>query len=713
MASPRAVDKFERMFQCDDDPDQGTINMLAASERCTPFAVKQWFADRRQERGGTGELSAIEQVQRAQPARMERLAGPAQPDSGLAARKPQPEPQFVAWLDLEPEQELVLVHQRQPVSPGPLSPDTPTARQLHKLEQRRQLAEQHTAVVNDAAVQLLSPRAADAPPPSGPGPRTSSAPATLETPVTDPKALAAQAVEQLNLSAFWALHESDHRAHVNLTTVMHQTAPVLAECSVAAFGQQVKREPQTNQAARRVAMLQDIPDVATVRSRLSSLVALLDQSMHHINQATFAEFEADFGARPATLETPGRVTWGESVPEKDVLSPSHRALSLQEANRQWEHDQAAAEGKPSLDSTGEDEVAGGAPSREIAVMSADELLGRLQLSTVSRAHVKAAPVVLLPQKPPLLLVRCMPASGPPPPRLLTAVSADLKYPAPKPSRAEAAENEAALEIVGGYKAGDDCEVFSRSGQVWCSGVVKAVRVTNGTLHVEYMPPGAGPGGEMSKMVKVDATSQVRKPDRVNGAADAAEAKDGKKMKEEDDGLKIEWSPRSEYLLGEMGEVVLYDSTGVGLREACAGTPRIVALAQTLLDTGAAAKVWVLGGGSEAVLRRCPVMQASAFTRRCVDYSSSSSPSANDTPGLGRGAGKRNRPEDPSYTDWMMSYRCSVEEIEPGFMFLGNIKARDEGLLKGLGIRYVPTPGNICASKSCFGGTKHTVFGPML
>ena len=363
---------------------------------------------------------------------------------------------------------------------------------------------------------------------------------------------------------------------------------------------------------------------------------------------------------------------------------------MQEANRQWALEQAAGEEKPNTDSLSDNlakvEVAG-TPCREIGVMSADELLCRLQLSTGSRAHAKAAPVVLLPPKLPLLLVRCMPASGRPPPRLLTAVSAELKYPAPKPSKAEAAETEAALEIVGGYMAGDHCEVFFRSGQVWCPGVVKAVRSTNGTLHVEYLHSGASPGGEMSKMVKADATSQVRKTDGSNGVADATKAAGEKKIEEDDGSLKIDWSPRSEYLLGEMGEVVLYDSNGAGLREASDSTPKIVALAQTLLGRGAS-KVWVLGGGSEAVLRRCPVMQASAFTRRCVDYSSSSSPSANDIPGVGRGAGKRNRPEDPSYTDWMMSYRSSVEEIEPGFMFLGNIKARDEDLLHSLGIRYV-------------------------
>lgn len=37
--------------------------------------------------------------------------------------------------------------------------------------------------------------------------------------------------------------------------------------------------------------------------------------MLHINQATFAEFEADFGASR-------RINWGNSMPEEDVLSPS-------------------------------------------------------------------------------------------------------------------------------------------------------------------------------------------------------------------------------------------------------------------------------------------------------------------------------------------------------------------------------------------------------
>jgi glycine cleavage system H lipoate-binding protein len=83
------------------------------------------------------------------------------------------------------------------------------------------------------------------------------------------------AVEQLNLSAFWALHESDHRARVNCTAMMHHTAPDLMECSVAAFGRQVKRDKHANAAARRVAMLEDTPDVATVRSRLSGLVGAI------------------------------------------------------------------------------------------------------------------------------------------------------------------------------------------------------------------------------------------------------------------------------------------------------------------------------------------------------------------------------------------------------------------------------------------------------
>ena len=41
----------------------------------------------------------------------------------------------------------------------------------------------------------------------------------------------------------------------------------------------------------------------------------------------------------------------------------------------------------------------------------------------------------------------------------------------------------------------------------------------------------------------------------------------------------------------------------------------------------------------------------------------------------------------------MSYRASVEEIEPGFLFLGNIKARDPEILNELGIRYVLNAAN--------------------
>ena len=41
----------------------------------------------------------------------------------------------------------------------------------------------------------------------------------------------------------------------------------------------------------------------------------------------------------------------------------------------------------------------------------------------------------------------------------------------------------------------------------------------------------------------------------------------------------------------------------------------------------------------------------------------------------------------------MSYRASIEEVEPGFLFLGNIKARDPVLLNKLGIRYVLNAAN--------------------
>lgn len=41
----------------------------------------------------------------------------------------------------------------------------------------------------------------------------------------------------------------------------------------------------------------------------------------------------------------------------------------------------------------------------------------------------------------------------------------------------------------------------------------------------------------------------------------------------------------------------------------------------------------------------------------------------------------------------MSYRENLEEIEPGFLFLGNIKARDPELLDKLGIHYVLNAAN--------------------
>ena len=82
-----------------------------------------------------------------------------------------------------------------------------------------------------------------------------------------------------------------------------------------------------------------------------------------------------------------------------------------------------------------------------------------------------------------------------------------------------------------------------------------------------------------------------------------------------------------------------------------------------------------------------------FTRRCVDYTASSPNAGSGVAGIGYGAGQRNRPEDACYTDWMMSYRASIEEIEPDFLFLGNIKARDPDLLNQLGIRYVLNAAN--------------------
>jgi hypothetical protein len=519
MASPTAVNKFERMFQCEQDPDQGTIEMLAASERCTPFEVKAWFDARRQ--NGTSELSAMQQVQQAQQQRMQRLGArqdqpepepEPEPEPGLGPElepEPEPEPALVARLDLDPDLEIEL-----------LSPDTPMGRQLRKLEERQKLAAQETAAAGEAAaLRVASPQfrsgiGATSPYNGTTARHTSSAPATLGgagIDGMDSPAIAALVAEHLNLSAFWAVHTSDHLARANLTTAMRDSAPELSACT--ATSKQLYTE-----AERRVSALEEAPRVEAVRSRLGGLVALLDQSMFHLNQASFAEFDGDFGAR-------GRVEWGGSA---SGTGTGPRTLSAKDANLRW-----GSDGNPVGNSLRpgkqEETSAADLAGNEIEVMSAEALLVRLQLYqeptrgggryTAARSGEaigrdssgedgrtspvgRSPPVVLLPDRdtsrPALLLVRCMPESGHPPPRLLTSVSATLKLPEVKPDGAEP------KEVVGGYTAGDRCEIFSHSGQVWCPGEVKAVRSVNSTLHVEYLPPGAGAGGERSKMIKADS-----------------------------------------------------------------------------------------------------------------------------------------------------------------------------------------------------------------
>jgi hypothetical protein len=260
--------------------------------------------------------------------------------------------------------------------------------------------------------------------------------------------------------------------------------------------------------------------------------------MFHLGQASFAEFDADFGAK-------GRVAWGSSSP-----TTSLRTLSAEEVNEQWDVNATQTEEPESATCN--------ASSDPIEVMSADDLLSRLQvqrqpeLSNPPRTFVtrREAPVVLLPKTPPLLLVRCMPERGQPPPRLLTAVSATLKV--PEVNQATGAQNGQSIEVVGGYKVGDLCEIFSHSGQVWCPGEVKALRSVNGTLHVEYLPPGAGEGGERSKMIKADSELLRRRDNRGESPRTKTETEPW-----------IEWSPKSEYLLGQMGEVVVYDANGAG------------------------------------------------------------------------------------------------------------------------------------------------------
>lgn len=555
MPSPRAAVKFERMFQCEQNPDQSTIEMLAASEKCTPFEVKTWFAQRRG--NGTGELSPLEQVQLAQQQRIARLGARQKQE---LEPEPEAEPKAgLARLELSPDLEI------EALSPhSPHTPDTPMRRQLRKLEERMKEAAQQSAAAGEAASLRVA-----SPPWSGSGgdsvrsvhptPRvrhTNSAPAALSGTASaqdkTSRELTTAVVSQMNSSALCSVQIFDTLARGDLVSTIRKSAPELSRCGEASrqlFGEAGYKT--------RVSKLVDVPRVEIVRSRLCGLVTLLDQSMFHLNQASFAEFDGDFGAKR-------RIVWGPRPPDQGL-----RTLSAEDANAQWESNATQAQAPK--------EVACAAPSEEpIGVMSADDLLFRLQLQQLptrgglhgqptpsssredqqpdlatgasNSDNDRLPPVVLLPDTPPLLLVRCMPARGHPPPRLLTAVSATLRVPEPKPETAQGGQS---AEVVGGYKVGDLCEIFSHSGQVWCPGEVKALRSANSTLHVEYLPPGAGAGGERSKMIKAD--SELLRPRADQG--------DCKAMATEP---WIEWSPKSEYLLGQMGEVVVYDANGAGM-----------------------------------------------------------------------------------------------------------------------------------------------------
>lgn len=535
--------------------------MLAASERCTPFEVKMWFAQRRQ--NGTGELSALAQVQLAQQKRIARLDAQQTPDPThvpMLERKLEPEPENVPepvrmHLDFDLNSGVEVLSPQ-----SPQGPDTPTQRRLRKLEEQWQRAAHQTAAAGEAAsLRIGSPylsgsssleRSIE----NFSGVRhTSSAPAALSvttgTQDMPSKDLALTAVQHMNLSAFWVVQVFDKLAGGNLAATMRKSAPELSRCGATSR----QLFPDAENTARKSALENSVEKAQgtckAVRSRLCGLVTLLDQSMFHLSQSSFAEFDGDFHW-DGDLGPKRRVAWGPKSPTKISVHSTHQENA--------------------------------ACVREIEVMSADELLSRLQLdqhqthdvshqhspqsscessggpqyqrmthAAPGRATNGSPPVVLLPEKPPLLLVRCMPAQGQPAPRLLTAVSATLRFPAPAES---AGGDQQSAEVVGGYKVGDLCEIFSRSGQVWCPGEVKAVRSVNTTLHVEYLPPGAGEGGERSKMIKADSVELRHRENKGKAHTD----------KTKRNAPWIEWTPKSEYFLGQIGEVVVYDANGAGM-----------------------------------------------------------------------------------------------------------------------------------------------------
>jgi predicted acylesterase/phospholipase RssA/GrpB-like predicted nucleotidyltransferase (UPF0157 family) len=98
-----------------------------------------------------------------------------------------------------------------------------------------------------------------------------------------------------------------------------------------------------------------------------------------------------------------------------------------------------------------------------------------------------------------------------------------------------------VEEVSGYKVGDPCEIFSHSRQKWCPGKVKELRIINSTLRVEYLHPGASE--RVDKMIKADSELLRRRDDQE----DSSDYKNQTKP-------WIECSPKSEHLLGQMGEV---------------------------------------------------------------------------------------------------------------------------------------------------------------
>ena len=58
--------------------------------------------------------------------------------------------------------------------------------------------------------------------------------------------------------------------------------------------------------------------------------------------------------------------------------------------------------------------------------------------------------------------------------------------------------------------------------------------------------------------------------RRMGPAEGGSSSAGAGVDQTKDEPWVEWSPRSEYLLGQMGEVVVYDANGAGLREGGSG-----------------------------------------------------------------------------------------------------------------------------------------------